>query len=159
VKVGKSPPLPGQEYHLAFGVPELPLRGRRRCFRGYLTRLDLTFRIWLLASSAAGRGARRGTTNICRPCGKIQTLLKDSLQVATEGDLRLQAEAAGRDTGSRLIAPTYSEMTFTAPPRVSCHAAAQLGGGPEDEVAPSPGVKVHDSFKSISSLPPPPGCG
>jgi hypothetical protein len=81
VKVGKSPPLPGQEYHVAFGVRELPLHGRRRCVRGYLTRLDRASRIRLLVSSAAGRGARRGTTNICRPCGKIQTLLKDSLQL------------------------------------------------------------------------------
>lgn len=85
MKVGKSPPLPGQECHLAFGVRELPLLGRRRCIRGYLTRLDRAFRTWLLASSAAQRGARLGMTNICRPCGKIQTLLKDSLQVATEG--------------------------------------------------------------------------
>lgn len=85
MKVGKSPPLPGQECHLAFGVLELPLLGRRRCVRGYLTRLDRAFRIWLLASSTAGQGARRGTTNICRTCSKIQTLLKDSLQVAPQG--------------------------------------------------------------------------
>lgn len=85
MKVGESPPLPGQECHLAFGVLELPLHGRRRCFRGYLTLLDRAFCTWLLALSAAGRGAQRGTMNICRPCGKIQTLLKDSLQVAAEG--------------------------------------------------------------------------
>lgn len=97
MKVGKSPPLPGQEYHLAFGVRELPLLGRRRCVRGYLTRLDRAFRIWLLASSAAGRGASAGDDE------HMQTLRQDpdlakGLSTSRNGGRRhlcLRVEAAG----------------------------------------------------------------
>lgn len=80
-KVGKSPPLQGPECHLAFGVRELQLHGRRRRFRAYTVQLDRAFRMSLLVTSAARRVARQGTTNICRASVKIQTLLKNSPQV------------------------------------------------------------------------------
>lgn len=60
MKVGKSPPLPGLEYRLAFGVRELPLLGRRRCFRAYAAQSDRVLRTPLLVSSSAGRGCLTG---------------------------------------------------------------------------------------------------
>lgn len=64
----------------------------------------------------------------------MQTLRQDpdlakGLSTSRNGGRRhlcLRVEAAGRDTGSRRIAPTYSEMTFNAPPR--SHATAQRSG-------------------------------
>lgn len=68
--------------------------------------------------SAAEPGARRGTTNIRTPCGKIQTLLKDSLQFAREGGgtCACKIETAGQAARhSGMITPPHSEVIFTAP--------------------------------------------